>query len=864
MKNLNSRARTVTSSPIRPKHRFTALALAVASTLAFDALAQSAPATAAKDAAKDAAATEKIVVIGQRAAIKRALRAQEESDNIVSVISSDDIGGLPDKNAAEALARMAGVSVQRDQGEGRYVTIRGLGPDLNTVTINGALIPAPELGRRGVALDVLPAGIVRSIEVTKTLRPDQDANSIGGTIEVKTLTAFDLPGRLLSASLGGTYDELIKETSPNGSFIYADRFMGGTFGVALGASAEKREFGSDNVETGGAAWTAGRLSGFELRDYLPKRERNSFSMNLDYRPQAGDAYYLKGFYSDFSDDEVRDRLTVSNISGGTAAEGQTFTSRIERRVRDRKYTQKIASVKGGLEKTFGDWKFDLSAAGSRASEDTPEQLNDGRFRGIANFTGLSFTDPRTPTLSGPATIFDPASYNLNAITLQQRNSKDTENHVRADLARKLSFMDAPTEIKFGVKSSRREKTNDTNQWAYNSNNPTSPNFFGAGPLSMTNFVQGPVDFSLGRIGPGLSPSLIRARVAGLSRDAARLVGESAINDWQMNEDINSGYLQTSMNFDRVNLLLGFRNERTKFEARGSQVSGTTITPTNTSRSYSNWLPNAQIRIDLDKETSLRAAWTNSVVRAAFGQLAPGVSLASPTEASFGNPTLNPMKSSNLDFGIERMLGDDGAMSAYVFTKRIKDFTYTTNVAGTGQWANFTTATTFANGEGADLAGVEVSFTRALRFLPAPFDGLIVGINATYVDADSKLTRFDRPTNSFQSRSVALPGQSARIVNVSLGYEKGPISTRLAANSKSRYLLQTGADILNSSQDVYVDTQVQLDFSFRYQLTKQIQLIAEGINLNREKYYTYQGSTPFNAQFERYGRTYTLGIKANLF
>ena len=151
----------------------------------------------AQDADGQPAAT--VVVSGQRASLRNAIAAQEKADNIISVISSDDIGGLPDKNAAEALARLPGVSVQRDQGEGRYITVRGLGPDLNAVTINGALVPSPEAGRRAVALDILPAGLIRTLEVSKTLLPEMDANSLGATVEVKSLSAFDLPGKLLSA-----------------------------------------------------------------------------------------------------------------------------------------------------------------------------------------------------------------------------------------------------------------------------------------------------------------------------------------------------------------------------------------------------------------------------------------------------------------------------------------------------------------------------------------------------------------------------------------------------------------------------------------------------------------------------------------
>lgn len=297
-----------------PRKRLIALLVssAVTSTFTANAIAQSSPAQSQKTTAS--AAEEKIIVTGQRASLRKAIAAQEAANNIVSVVSADDIGALPDINAAEALARLPGVAVQRDQGEGRYVSIRGLGPDLNTVSINGALVPAPENGRRGVSLDVLPAGLIRSLEVIKTLTPDMDANSIGGTVEVKTLSALDLPKRLLSVNVGNGYDTLAQKQSPFGGVLWADRFLNGTLGIALGASGEKRKFASDDVETGGA-WTGTRLSTIELRDYQPVRERNAGAVNLDFRPDASQSYYLKSFYSAFSDDEIRDRLTISNITG---------------------------------------------------------------------------------------------------------------------------------------------------------------------------------------------------------------------------------------------------------------------------------------------------------------------------------------------------------------------------------------------------------------------------------------------------------------------------------------------------------------------------------------------------------------------
>lgn len=803
-----------------------------------------------------------VVVAGQRASLARAIAAQEKADNIVSVVSSDDIGGLPDKNAAEALARLPGVSVQRDQGEGRYVTVRGLGPDLNAVTINGALVPSPEAGRRAVALDVLPAGLIRTLEVSKTLTPDQDANSLGGTVEVKTLSAFDLPGTLLSLSAGASHDSNTDRSSPSAGLLWAQRFAGGKAGVAAGLSGERRKFGSDNVETGGA-WTDAGLTGFELRDYLPQRERYAGAVNLDYRPTAASTYALRAFASRFSDDEVRDRLTVSNAKRGALAEGVTDSARLERRIRQRKSTQEIRSLVLGTEQQAGAWLLHADAAASRADDDTPESLNDGRFRGTSSFAGVGYGDGAQPHLIAPASAFDPASYALNGITLQQRYSVDREKHARLDVTRKFDLADWQAAFKTGVKASRRDKANDTNQWAYNSSKSASGNYWGSGTIAMTAFVAGhELDYALGRIGGALDPAALRARVAGLDRSRAQLAAESALNDYSMREDIDAWYGQLSVARGPWSLLGGVRVERTRFSADGRQVDDDVITPRHGARTTTNWLPTLQGRYDVDSQTSLRAAWSNSVVRANFSQLAPGVSLESATEATIGNPDLAPLRSHNLDFGVERILGSDGTISAYVFHKAIRDFTYATNLAGSGAWAGYTTATSYANGSKASVSGIELAWQQPLRMLPAPLNGILLGVNGAWSDASADIDTFDAGVR--RGRDIRMPGQSDRVLNLMVGYERGPLSTRLALNYKSPYLLELGEDVLDAGGDRMVDTQRQLDFSLAWQLSKRLQLTFEAANLNNEKYYVYQGVKEHNVQYEQYGRTYKIGLKASLF
>jgi TonB-dependent receptor len=846
-----------------PRRKLIALCVLQACTTAAFGAAQPAPAAAADPLMQG----DVVLVSGQRASMRRALAGQHRANHVLSMVSSDDIGGLPDKNAAEALARLPGVAVQRDQGEGRYIVVRGMGPDYNAVTINGALVPSPESGRRAVALDVLPAGLVRSLEVSKTLTPDRDANSLGGTVEVKSLSGFDLPGQTLSFQAGASYDQNTGETSPQASALATGRFMAGKAAVAVGISGERRRFGSDNVETGGA-WRDGKLDGLELRNYLPERERKALALNLDYRPTDGTAVYLRSFASRFSDDEVRDRLTLSNIENAAgdeeAAPGETFSARAERRLRQRKYTQEISSVVLGTDLRAGDWKLGASAGASEATEKTPESINDARFRGTADFSGLRFDGTNVPRLNGPATLAQPASYRLQGFTLQARDSRDRERHAKLDITRQLDAGDMRIEIKGGVKASRRSKDNDTEQWGYSSSRVGNSNYWGAGSTAMSDFVGGALDYPFFTLGPGINPALVRARVAGLDRAAARLLAASSSDDYHMDEDIDAAYLQTGFYLGRLHLLGGVRHERTGFKADGKRINDDGVTPLTGSRSYANWLPTVQARFDLDTDTSVRAAWTNAVVRANFSQLAPGITIDGDSEAVIGNPDLKPLRAANLDLGVERLCGTDCAMSVYLYAKNIKDFTYTTDLAGTGVWKDFDVATSYANGGRAKVRGIELSYTSALRGLPAPWNGLLVGANASFNTAKASIGRFDAGSGAFRSREIRMPGQSKQVMNLMLGYERGPVSTRVAVNHKSPYLLEVGGDVLDAAGDTYVDSQRQVDFSFAYQFSKKLQLVFEGVNLTNERYYVYQGTKPYNAQYEQYGRTYKLSLKVNLF
>ncbi|AXA53686.1 TonB-dependent receptor [Pseudomonas thivervalensis] len=823
---------------------FTALAMAIASERL----------SAAEQAS---GATEHVEVVGQAASIDQALKEQRSADSIKSVVHADGVAQLPDENVAEAVQRLPGVSVERDQGEGRFVSVRGLGPDLNSVTINGTLVPAPESERRAVALDVLPSELVQSLSVIKTLTPDMDANSLGGTVDVKSLSAFDHKGLFYTGSSEASYDKNTRQTSPKFSGAISDRFSLGdgidNFGVAAALSWQKRDFGSDNVETGGA-WDfeqGSRLEEFEQRDYDIRRERAGGGLNFDYKPDDVSSYYLRTLYSRYKDSETRNAASLAFEDPQAA--GELGDAEGERKLKQREETQEIQSYVLGGERMFGLWTLSGQGGYSQSSEDSPGHIAGATFAGIDGFDGGFYGNDKPRPIIGSG-FYDPANFSLDKVDWEEQKTTDTEKNLRLDLARDYDLSGYASQVKFGGKVSRREKDNDLDAWVYEDFDDLG---FTDEQLNLGQFQKGNVDYRLGRFGPGISADAIKQLLGGLNRDDFFDEQESRVNDFKMSEDINAGYLMNTIDIDDWRFIAGMRYEGTEFEAKGTGATDGVFTDTETRRKYHHWLPGLHARYQLDKNTQVRAAWTKSVVRPTFGQLAPGF-VIDDDEATFGNPDLKPLESSNLDLGIEHFMGHAGTVSAFVFYKDIQNFVYNTDLAGTGAWTNFAEAHSYANGDSAKLYGLELAYSQKFDWLPAPWNGLLLGANTTFSRSDAEIEGFDQASGTQRKRSIDLPNQSDTVGNLMLGWENDKLSLRLSANYKSAYLFEL-ASISDRDHDLHVDAQTFVDFSARYSLTKNLQVSLEAQNLTDESYFVYTGHRSYNGQYEEYGPTYKLGL-----
>ena len=786
---------------------------------------------------------ENIIVYGQRAGQASALNQQRSADSIKSIVSSDAIGQFPDQNAAEALQRLPGLSIERDQGEGRYVGIRGIDPNLNNVTINGLNVPSPDGGARSVALDVIPSELIQTLEVSKSVTPDMDGDAIGGSVEVKSLSAFDKKGTSASVTAQVSHNDLRDEVSPKLSGSVTNVFND-TFGVAAALSYYDRDFGSDNIESNGD-------DEIEQRYYSINRERLGAAVNFDYRPDFNNQYYLRTLYSRFSDDEYR----LAN----------TFTfddddSEVERGSKDRYEEQSILSLTAGAEHQLNDWLIEYQLGYSKADEDEPSSL-------YYTFVGeemdiSSDMQGKIPTIVQDASVMELSNYELDEIELSQNEAQDTESSFKFDVTRSLEVSGHSAEIKFGGKYRDREKTNDAIVSLYDGD------FEG---VDLSQFETAAPDWGLGDFGPGLHKGAMRDYF-NQEEDALELAEldskvESNGATYSNEEDILAVYLMGKIDINDLRIVAGLRYEDTDFSTSGmrvelieneeTDVEEVVNTLWKSDRSYNHLLPSLNARYEFSDKLVARFAYTQTISRPKFEDVAAYQIIETKTEeddgvfvtereAEAGNPELLPYESENIDLSIEYYPGDIGVLSAGYFHKSIDNFIIIADVAGTEGWEGYEEVTQAINGDTATVDGIELSWVKGFN------NGFLISANGTITDSEAE-TLLDG-----ELYKTSLPNQSDRIGNLTLGYENNLMSLRLTMSYKSENLEEIDGDLIRME-----DSHQQIDFTAKYFINESMHVYFNAININDEPYYNYFDTPSVNAQYEEYGRTLELGFNWTL-
>ncbi|MCB2089492.1 MAG: TonB-dependent receptor [Sphingomonadaceae bacterium] len=813
-----------------------------------------------------------ILVIGQSANLASALSRKRAADGVSDVLTRDAIGQFPDQNVAESLRRLPGINILNDQGEGRFVSVRGLDPELNATSLNGVRVPAPESDVRSVALDVISSDIIESIEVKKSLTPDMDADTIGASIEIQTASPFKRRKDLLSVKLEGSYNDYSGEVTPKGSFDFST-MMGERVGFSGGLSYYQRKFETDNVES--EFWATGNGVDFseeiQYRDYDVERKRISGSLSADVLISDSTTAYVRGNVSQFDDQEYRRRTTIILNEDPTSGDASSAffddgDGRIEvrRDIKDRFERQRISSMVIGSDTDAGEWKFNWSASYAKASEYENNSLDPTRFRARFRNDGVGvnfdFSDPRIPlynVTSGASLFNDPDEYSFNRIELTDvSNSQDEEWAVKADLARRFAMSGGELTIQSGVKARWREKSYNFNLLYYGDYN---------GSYELSDVV-GTQTYRIIDMGPVLDftapTAFFNANRGNFEIDRYESDLGSNSDDYSVTEDILAGYMLARWDSSTLRVIGGVRVEKTDNTLNGNIIADdgndVFVTPISFTRNYTDWLPSLTVRFEPQQNLVLRLAGYKSLVRPKLSKLAPRFTINEDDEAEFGNPDLLPYKAWNVDAGAEWYFSGNGALTAGLFYKSIDNFivdSFDTN-PGTYRGVNYAEAVIPVNGDKAEVYGLELSVSKAWSELPEPFDGFITSANYTYTDA-SGIVPIDGDLTD--PRSIPLPSTSKHTFNLVVGFEKGPFEFRAAGSYRDKYLDELGSD---AEGDRYVDSHFQLDLSAKLKVTKGVKLFAEWINVNNAKYFAYHNYNGNQRllQYEVYGSTFKFGAR----
>ncbi len=787
---------------------------------------------------------EELTVVGEpmREGQAKALNQQKNSSRISNIVASDLIGSFPDPNSAEATQRLPGISVQRDQGEGRYVLIRGTEARLNSMMLNGERLPSPEGDIRNVALDVIPAELLDSIEVSKTLTSDMDADAIGGTVNLKTRKALSRP--LLNLNLGMGYNDSSEKTLQNGSLMYSRRFADDKIGLVIGGSYYNTDRRTENFE---AEYDDRELDDLQLRDYTINRKRVGFSVNTDFVLSPSTDLVLHGVYNKFDDQEYRRRTRY-----------RLGKESMEKEVKDRFESQRIYSVKGKLKHMFGNgMQMKVSLSYSYANEDEPDRKDlTFKHKKVEFNPNVSPGNIDSNNIQANPQNEDINNYKMDDLVVENNytSEKDWVGKVDFDIPVKpgKSFSGM---IKTGFKYKNKKKMRDNEATVYEADDDIMMSAF-LDNWSAGNFIDG--RYNPGRFfGKDTADQILKGNY---SLESAKDM-ESDLADYRAEENTFAGYLMTKLFIgENLTIIPGVRYENTDIEYTGYEMAfddegdfAATKELKGNNR-YGMFLPAVNVVYNLDSSANVRFAVTRSMARPNYYDLTPyRLILEEDLEIKKGNADLKPTKSWNMDLMVEKYFAGTGNVSAGVFYKRLSDYIYDYRFYENRADGNRYKVKQPRNGDAAKLWGFEGAVQANLSFLPKPFDGLGLFFNYTYCDSEAV---FPEREGSLAS----LPGQAKHMANAAISYEKGAFSAKISLNYHGKYIDEVGS---NSDEDKYYKEHFQLDLSASVKVAKNVRVYAQLVNITDEPLVYYIGNKNYPVQSEWYSFWGTLGIKITI-
>lgn len=852
-----------------------------------------------------------VQAIGQMGAINRQISRR----TISNIVSSDRIREIPDVNAAESIGRLPGVSIQRSGGEASKVAIRGLSPQYNAITVEGIRLPATDRADRSVDLSMIAPNMLDGIEVTKANLPNQDADAIGGTVDLQLRRA---PDELhTDISMEGGYNQL------QGSYdnyklggSVSNRFLDNRLGGIINFNLESRDRSTDTynanydrqrLEEG--VYTL-RTDQLRLQENTQQRDRQGGSILLDYKLPEG-RIALNSFYNTRINDEVV-RTNLFDADG--------LDHEYELSINENELT--VWSNMLAVENDFDLFNISASASYSHSNNYSPDNL----YVNFLEEGGLNaaLMDRNDPTTIPDAARHDTTGTHLYSIFESMQNTEEDNFAFQTNVEVPFHFGDfIDGSFEFGGKHARTERMNDEDAWgigylAYGGGgelrrllaqemdglsldpeSPTVPNL----PISdVLDEGYKRSDFLPGMDGDwpvGLTPAVDRINTIHniLQSEYEREVSSSFREDYDGDEVLWAGYAMVEFNIGNyVMFLPGFRYEHmetdyTAMRTREAMLPergdpGLAIQPERAKRDNEFFLPMYHLQVSPTDWMDIRFARTNSITRPDYMQFSPRFSIDQYGRDIFaGNPELQPSEALNHDLSLSIYTNEIGLFSVSAFHKKVDGLiwhqSYRDRETEEGERLldleypseavlGIPMIHTALNNENeAYYQGIEFDFQTNFWWLPSPFDGIVLSLNYTLIDSETEYPTYyieelmidpPFPTQVVRdsTRTGRLPNQPDQVANFQIGYDYGGFSARVSFLYQGETLQSLGNVPEN---DHFTEEYYRVDARVRQQLFDGFEIFANLNNINNRPDRNFQSALGgFPTYNQNYGATFDIGVR----
>lgn len=872
-----------------------------------------APQAGAADPQADSAAGDEIIVTGFRSSLAKALDIKRSSAGEVDAILAEDIAKFPDLNLAESIQRLPGVTIDRDGGEGRTISVRGLGPDFTQVRINGLEAQAAYGGNRGRGFDfsMFASELFNSITVRKTQSAELEEGSLGATVDLQTGRGLDYgPGMHYALSAQGSYNDLAKNVQPRVAGLMSWANADNTFGMLVSVAYSKRNpisesFNTTRWQSGDPTKTYGGGNNFAgcltcttteqrtelLSAYYPRIPRYTFgSMKQDrlgvtgsfqWRPSPDTEISLDSLFARFNQEAESPNIEAISFSRAAGGVRDTIVDEYEIDpeknvisygvfdnvdirsengfVRDE---STFAQVSLTAKHSFSDrFRGHLKVGESRTKARTPLSVSyifdaldrDGYMYDFRN-------NDRLPIISYGFDVTDGSNFTLT----ERRKSRSGTNYRLKTFGGGLEY-DLTSDI--AIKGGGEYHTYSFDTWGYQQAASVltgSDRATDVTDLGKVVSLNGSMNIPAGTDMRYIVPDIWKIN------DFLSVYDDPLVPTYNGTREVAEkdagGYVQADFHTTIAGMTtrgnVGLRFAHTGTTSSGF-LSENYVTVKN---SYNDWLPSFNLAVEPSSDLTVRLAAAKVMSRPSLGDLTPGGSLSTPTRrVSYGNPFLKPFRATNYDASVEWYFAPESLIAVAAFYKDIESFT--SQVTEMVPWRELglpdsllagTPAspdedfeiTRKINGKGGNLKGIEIQYQQPFTFLPGVLKHFGFIGNYTYVDSD--VTYGD-------GRHNKLIGQSKNAYNATLYFENKKLSARVSAAYRGAYLLSFPGGNGNSEEGV--NSTFNVDASVSYKLTGNLTLSLEGINLTDDYNDRYVDATDRVSNYRHFGRELLFGMRA---